>query len=148
MKDELKDKIRQIVEKPLLDEGCEIAEVVVSRYKKNTTVRLFVYCENGTTIDECARLSRIVGDVIDGTDLLESRYTLEVSSPGLDRPLKSARDFRFRVGETVAVEFVDNSRKKVTARIVGASADEVDFEDETGLFKVGLAEIERAKIIF
>jgi len=148
MIDELKDEILRLVEKPLLDEGCEIAEVVVSRYKKNSTVRLFVYCQNGTTVAECARLSRLVGDLIDGTDLFQSRYTLEVSSPGLDRPLKSARDFRFRVGETVDVEFVDRSRRKVAARIIGATADEVDFEDETGRFKVGLAEIETAKIIF
>jgi len=148
MIDELKEEILQLVEKPLLDEGCEIAEIVVSRYKKNSTVRLFVYCESGTTIHECARISRIVGDLIDGTDLFQSRYTLEVSSPGLDRPLKSARDFRFRVGETVKIEFVDRSREKVTARIIGATADQVDLEDETGRFKVGLAEIERAKIIF
>lgn len=148
MTDELKEQILRLVEKPLLDEGCEVVEVVVSRYKKNSTVRLFLYCQNGTTIAECARLSRIVGDLIDGTDLFQARYTLEVSSPGLDRPLKSARDFRFRVGETVKVEFADGGRKEVTARIVGATADEVDFENDSGRFKIGLAEIERAKIIF
>lgn len=148
MIDELKEKVAGLLREPLLDEGCEIADVVISKYKNNSTLRLFVYCQNGTTIDECARLSRLVGDLIDGTDLFPSGYTLEVSSPGLDRPLKTAQDFRFRVGEKVKVEFVDRARKKVTAEIVAVNGDEIEFKDETGQFKVDLAEIERAKIIF
>ncbi|UCE23516.1 MAG: ribosome maturation factor RimP [Candidatus Zixiibacteriota bacterium] len=148
MSDEVKDKIRQLLAQPLRDEGCEIADMVVSKYKNNTTLRLFVYCQNGTTIDECARLSRIVGDLVDGTDLFTSGYTLEVSSPGLDRPLKTAQDFRFRVGETVKIEFVDPKRKKLTAEIVAATVDEVEFSGEDGPFKVGLTEIDKAKIIF
>jgi ribosome maturation factor RimP len=146
--DELKDRILDLIEKPLQDEGCEIAEVVVSRYKSSATLRLFVYCENGTTIAECARISRIVSDLLDGTDYLRSGYTLEVSSPGLERPLKTARDFRFRVGENVRIEFVDRARKKLEAEIIGATGEEVEFKNETGLFKVGLEEIEKAKIIF
>ncbi|UCG61860.1 MAG: ribosome maturation factor RimP [Candidatus Zixiibacteriota bacterium] len=148
MLDELKAQISELLTPPLLDENCEIAEVVISKYKHNTTLRLFVYCQNGTTIDECARLSRIVGNLLDGTDLFESGYTLEVSSPGLERPLKTAQDFRFRVGEKVKVEFVDHARKKLTAEIVGVAGDEVEFEDESGQYKIGLGEIERAKIIF
>ena len=148
MLDELKDKIVALVEQPLQSEGCELADVVISRYKSNTTLRLFVYRESGTTLDECARLSRVVGRLIDGTDLFRSRYTLEVSSPGLDRPLTTARDFKFRVGETVRIEFVDSKRKKVTAEIVGTSDNEIRFKDETGEFGVNLDEIERAKIIF
>ena len=148
MLDELKQKITELVEKPLAEEGCELVEVVLSRYKKSSTVRLFVYSRNGTTIDECARISRIVGHLIDGTDYFESGYTLEVSSPGLDRPLTTSRDFRFRVGETVSVEFQDQSRKKLTAEIVAADDDDVEFRNESGEFKVNLRDIARAKIIF
>ena len=148
MKDELKEKIRLLLEQPLLDEGCEIAEVVLSRYKNNVTLRLFVYCKQGTSIDECARLSRVVGHLVDGTDYFKSGYTLEVSSPGLDRPLQAARDFRFRIGETVKIEFVDAGRMKVEAEIVAATDNEVEFKNDDGQFKVGLDEIDKAKIIF
>ncbi len=149
MTDELKGKITELIKQPLKDEGCEIANVVVSLYKSKGTLRLFVYSEHGATIEECARLSRMVGDLIDGTDFFRSGYTLEVSSPGLDRPLKSALDFKFRVGETVKIEFVDSAKKKLTAEIVGATDDEVEFKnDEAGQFKIGLVEIEQAKIIF
>ncbi len=148
MQDETKEKIIALIEQPLLDEGCELADVVLSRYKNHATLRLFVYSINGASIGECARLSRIVGDLIDGTDFFKSRYTLEVSSPGLDRPLTTARDFRFRVGEKVVVEFVDREKKKLTAEIIGASDDEVQLKSEAGELRLKLAEIEKAKIIF
>ncbi len=149
MTEDLKAKITELIKHPLKDEGCEIADLAVSKYKNKGLVRLFVYSEHGATIAECARLSRVIGDVIDGTDFFATGYTLEVSSPGLDRPLKSALDFRFRAGETVRIEFVDSTKKKLTAEIVGATDDEVEFKnDEAGQFKIGLAEIEQAKIIF
>src|SRR5210317_1087543 len=107
MTGKLKDQIIELIERPLAEEGAELADITLSQYKSSATLRLFVYSEVGTSLDECARLSRLVGDLIDGTDLLESGYTLEVSSPGLDRPLKTARDFRFRIGEKVRLEFAE-----------------------------------------
>ncbi len=86
--------------------------------------------------------------MIDGTDLFEGGYTLEVSSPGLDRPLTTARDFRYRIGETVKIEFVDPKRKAVTAEIVSATEDPVEFRNADGEFTLPLVEIERAKIVF
>ncbi len=147
MAGELKQKVTELVEGPLRAEGCELVELQLSQYKTATTVRLFVYCDHGPTLEECARLSGIIGNVIDGTDLFERGYTLEVSSPGLDRPLKTARDFRRRVGETVRIVFVDPKRKQITAEIVSASEEAVEFRDENESFSVPLAEIERAKIV-
>jgi len=148
MADELKGKIIELIEQPLAAEGAELADLVLSRYKSATTLRLFVYSERGVSIDECARLSRLVGDIIDGTDLFSSGYTLEVSSPGLDRPLKTARDFKFRVGETVRLEFVDKGRKKLTGEIVAAGDEQIQVTDGSEVFNLGLAEIKQAKIVF
>ena len=148
MTDELKDRIIELIEKPLLQEGAELAGVTLSRYKSSATLRLFVYSEPGVSVDDCVRLSRLVGDLIDGTDLLSSGYTLEVSSPGLDRPLTTARDFRFRIGETVRLEFVDKGRKKVTAEIVAASDEQIELKNESGVISFGLAEIKQAKLVF
>ncbi len=148
MADDIKDEVRELVERPLLQEGAELVDVVVSRYKGRATLRLFVYSQNGTTVGECARLSRIVSDIIDGAGLFESGYTLEVSSPGLDRPLRTARDFRFRIGETVEVGFIDRTKKNVTGRIVAATSDDVELENESGVFTLELSEIEQAKIAF
>ena len=148
MNDTVKNKVIELIEGPLTDEGCELADVVLSRYKNNSTLKIFVYSANGVNIDECARLSRIVGDVIDNTDLFESGYTLEVSSPGLDRPLKTNRDFKYRVGETVRIHFTDPKRKSLTAEIVSANENSVALKDENETYEIALADIEKAKIIY
>jgi ribosome maturation factor RimP len=90
----------------------------------------------------------MVGELIDQTGWLEDGYTLEVSSPGLSRPLTTAKDFRFRVGETVRIFFADKARKETTAEIVAADNESVEFRNSDGTFSVPLAEIDRAKIIF
>ncbi len=148
MSEDIKQQVIDLIEKPLRQEGCELVDIVLSRYRNNWTLRLFIFSDNGTTIDQCARISRIVRDIFEGTTLLESGYNLEVSSPGLDRPLTTARDFKHRVGETVRIEFVDPQVKEGTAEIVSATDSEVQFKNGTGVFTVGLAEIEKATIIF
>ncbi|MBN1211474.1 MAG: ribosome maturation factor RimP [candidate division Zixibacteria bacterium] len=148
MNDLVKNKVIELIEEPLSEKGCELADVVLSRYKNNSTLKIFVYSANGIDIDECARLSKVVGDVIDGTDLFENGYTLEVSSPGLDRPLKTSCDFKYRVGETVRVHFIDPKRKKITARIISVDENSVAFADDSEAYEIELADIEKAKIIY
>lgn len=148
MSDNIKQQVIDLIEKPLRQEGCELVDVVLSRYRNNWTLRLFIFSDTETTIGECSRISRLVRDIIEGTTLFESGYTLEVSSPGLDRSLTTARDFKHRVGETVRIEFVDPQVKEGTAEIVSATDREVQFKNSTGVFTVGLAEIEKATIVF
>ena len=146
--EKLKADILALIEPPLAAEGAEVADMALSRYKHNTTLRLFVYSKAGASLDECARLSRLIGGLIDGTDWFQNGYRLEVSSPGLDRPLKDARDFKWRTGETVRVEFVDRKRKKLTAEILSAGDDDVVFAHDAETTTVPLDEIKQAKIVF
>jgi len=148
MKLDAKQRVADLLAGPLANVGFDLAEVSLSQYKSNVTLRVFVYGEHGVSIDDCAALSRLIGDVIEGTDLFENGYTLEVSSPGLDRPLTTPLDYRYRVGETVKVEFVDRDRKPVKAVIKAAGDDSVELTDETGTFTVVLADIRKAQIVF
>ena len=148
MASDLKQRVLDLIEPRLATEGCEIADMALSLYRTSVTLRVFVYCEQGPTLEQCSHLSRVIGEVIDGTDLFERGYTLEVSSPGLDRPLTTGRDFRFRIGETVKIGFVDPKRKAVTAEIISTTGDAVVFRDATGEFTLPLAEIDKAKIVF
>ena len=143
-----KQRVIELIEQPLRREGCELADLSLSRYKTSVMLKLYVYSVNPITLDECARISRIVGDVIDGTDMFERGYTLEVSSPGLSRPLTTAKDFKYRAGETVEISFADRSRKAVRAEIVSADEAAVVFCSDDETFTVPLAEIEKAKIVF
>lgn len=148
MLDRTKQKVIDLIEAPLAEAGGYLAEVVLSRYKNSWTLKLFVYAGDKTSISECAKISRLAGTLIDESDLLESGYTLEVSSPGLDRPLKTARDFAYRIGENVRIDFVDTDRKRAMAKIVGTTDTAVDFDGDDGLFSVSLDEIASAKIKF
>jgi ribosome maturation factor RimP len=147
MKVEEKQRVIELVEAPLAEQGFELADVVLSRYKHNVTVRLFVYGPDAVTIGDCTRLSRLVGDVIDGTDLFENGYALEVSSPGLDRPLLTARDFKYRLGETVRVEYVDTAKKHFRGEILAVNDGSVEFEHEGSRVMVDLARIRKATIV-
>jgi ribosome maturation factor RimP len=148
MSEDLKQKVSNLIEPTLRAHGYDLADLTLSRYKSSATLRVFVYGQERVTLDECGRLSRQIGEVIEGTNLFEGGYTLEVSSPGLDRPLKTARDFKYRIGETVRLFFTDPKRKQVTAEIVSATEDQVEFSGQDGSFTVPLAEIEKAKIVF
>jgi ribosome maturation factor RimP len=147
MSEKIKQQVIELVREPLGQLECELADLTLSHYKSNWVLRLFVYASGGVTIDLCAQVSRVVGEVIDGTDLFADGYTLEVSSPGLDRPLTTELDFRYRVGEEVRVVFLDRDRVKIQARIVGFADGLVEFDSEGDMIKIPLTEIEKAEII-
>lgn len=146
--DILKEKIAGLLEAPLANEGACLADLAVARFRNQTTVRAYVYSDRGATVEECARLSNVVGDLLDGTDWFATGYILEVSSPGLDRPLTTPQDFRYRIGETVKVDFVDSSRKRLTAEIVSANDDIVEFKDGEEKLTVNLSDIKQAVIVY
>jgi ribosome maturation factor RimP len=144
----LKQEVLRTIEGRLQNYGCEVAELVISQYRKGSTVRVFVYCEGGVSLEKCRELSLMLGSTIDGTDLFPNGYTLEVSSPGLDRPLQRAIDFKYRIGEVVNIQFAQAKRPSLKARIMSAGDNEIVFENESGTFTESLANIERAKIVY
>ncbi|MBD3233442.1 MAG: ribosome maturation factor RimP [candidate division Zixibacteria bacterium] len=95
-----RDEILDIVQ-PILDaSGFELVDLTISVAKK-PVIRIYVYRADGVTVDDCADISRAVEFEFDSVDLFNRRYCLEVSSPGLDRPLKTERDFRRNIGNQV-----------------------------------------------
>jgi ribosome maturation factor RimP len=87
------EEITQLAEPLVLAEGMEIVLVECLRMKSHWLVRVYLDKEGGVTIDDCARLSDKLGDVLDVHEAPPGPYTLEVSSPGLDRPLDRDKDF-------------------------------------------------------
>ena len=148
MKIDLRDEIVKLLEAPLLELGAEIADLNLSVYRQETTLRLLVYSLNGVNLDTCAKISRAIGDIFEETEYFEDGYLLEVSSPGLDRPLTKMVDYKYRIGETVKIEFVDKKRKKVTAEVLSVDGDNIVFLDNENEISVKISEIENSKIIF
>jgi ribosome maturation factor RimP len=98
------DKIRQLVEPVIESEGMEIIDLECLKMKYRWLVRIYIDKERGVTIDDCSEISKQVGDVLDVYDVLPGAYTLEVSSPGLNRPLTRDKDFIKYRGSTVRIK--------------------------------------------
>ncbi len=98
----LSEKIEKIT-LPFLDVmGLELVELNIRRHNGETTIQIFADKHHGgITLDECTALNRRVSEIIEAQNIISERYTLEVSSPGLDRPLKTAKDFKRVLGRRV-----------------------------------------------
>ncbi len=97
--DILKEKIEPLVE----EGGLEIVDFEFFQGGPASVLRIYVDREGGVTVDQCANLSRKISDFLDMEDLIPHRYLLEVSSPGLDRPLCTSADFKRKIGKRVKV---------------------------------------------
>lgn len=100
----MRDKIKPVVE----EENLELVDLEFSGGGPASVLRVYVDRSAGVTVDQCAHLSRKISDLLDMDDLISGRYRLEVSSPGLDRPLVSGADFKRKIGKKVRVFFKES----------------------------------------
>ena len=93
LSEEAFNKIKALAETLLQEEQMELADMELLREGRGWVLRLFIDKTGGVTLDDCASVSRQFGDQLEVEDLIPFRYTLEVSSPGLDRPAKKGPGF-------------------------------------------------------
>ena len=101
--------IKQVgaVARPVLDElGLELLEVQYRREQNGWVLRLIIDRVDGVSLDDCAAASREIGQLLDIEDFIDQAYNLEVSSPGLDRPLKSMDDFKRFTGRKAKIKTI------------------------------------------
>lgn len=93
------------------------------------------------SIDECSKFTPVVSDFLDAEDMFNFRYYLEVSSPGLDRPVRRWEDLHTAIGKTVKIKFTEpvQGRKKATGTIISVSDEKNEFELETDGIKLTVA---------
>ena len=89
-------KLNEISTKVVEERGYEIVEVAYKKATPHSLVSVFIYKEDGISLDDCDTMSRAIEEELDKEDIIEESYYLEVSSPGLDRPIKTQDD----LGET------------------------------------------------
>jgi ribosome maturation factor RimP len=111
---DVKEKIRQLAEPVIADEGMELIHVECIKMHTRWIIRLYLDKENGVTLGDCTAVSSQLGDIFDIHDLIKGAYTLEVSSPGLDRPISRDQDFikhknsRVKIKTSVKIEGMGN----------------------------------------
>jgi ribosome maturation factor RimP len=134
--------------------GMEILEVRVKGHKGSRMVRVVadvadLDADHDLDVDTVAELSRELGDALDEHDPIAGGYRLEVSSPGVDRPLTRPRDFRRNVGRQVRVELTSDADapSELTGTLVDATDTEITLEDEAGSQVVPLGTIARGHVV-
>ena len=99
----LEQKLQDLLQGSVEDLGCELWGIECQRVGRYLTVRLFIDKEGGVTVDDCADVSRQVSAILDVEDPIADKYNLEVSSPGLDRPLFTLQQFERYIGQDIIV---------------------------------------------
>ena len=102
--EKLIEVIREIMNPLILEQGLELVDIEYRREPRGKILRIYIDREGGVTIGDCTKISRELGTLLDVYDVLPGPYNLEVSSPGLDRPLKKPRDFERFKGKKVRIK--------------------------------------------
>jgi len=142
--------LRDMLEPGVRALGFELVEV---EYKGaaggQNVLRVYIDSPKGITVDDCARVSRQVSALLDVEDPIAEAYVLEVSSPGLDRPLTRREDFARYAGETVKVRMSEAvlGRRNFKGTLVGLEGDAVVVVVDNERFSLPIARIERARLV-
>lgn len=138
----------RIVSDLVAREGMELVELVYRREPAGWVLRIVIDKEGGVTLQDCGAVSSLVGDVLDVKDIVPGRYNLEVSSPGLNRPLRRQRDFARCVGQTVRVRTTRaiDGRRNFKGRLAEAGPEAVVLEVDGVSHMVPLCLIDKANL--
>jgi ribosome maturation factor RimP len=144
------DRIQRIIAPTVEDMGYDIVRVQISGMQRPTLQIMAERRDDGAmTVEDCAEISRAVSAVLDVEDPIASAYTLEISSPGIDRPLTRLKDYeRFAEFEArVETRFPIDGRKRFRGLLRGVADEAVQIETDTGMVAIPFADIQRGKLV-
>ena len=143
------ERVREIAERVTIDHGLELVHCEVAGPENKPIVRIFIDKPNGVTHEDCSALSHYLGTILDVEDFIHSAYTLEVSSPGLDRGLYKRGDFERFTGSLAKMRTASpvGGQRNFRGRLLGVDGEDVLFEDRTnGRVRVPLTTIAKANL--
>ncbi len=142
------DQVREIVEPIIQSEGMELVDLEYRREHRGRVLRLFIDREGGVTISDCTSISHEVDRNLDVAGIPSEPYTLEVSSPGLTRPLRAEADFRRFTNRLIklrtAVSIDD--RKSFKGKLLGCHDGLIEIEEKDRVIEVPLSQIIKANL--
>ncbi len=144
-------KLTEIVEPVITGAAYELVDLEWKHEAGRWILRLFIDGPGGVGLDDCARVSRDVSPVLDVADAIPVAYDLEVSSPGLNRPLKKEADFRRFVGQKAKIRTrvpVGEARRNFNGRLVAVEAGKVQIDVGDQVCEVPIADVEKAHLVY
>jgi ribosome maturation factor RimP len=142
------DRVRAIADPILSNEGMELVEIEYRREARGWVLRLFIDKEGGVTVDDCSRISQEVGRGLDVDDFILVPYALEISSPGLTRPLKNEKDFVKYQNHFIGVKTFNpvGNRRHFKGKLTGISESRIEMEVDGGVFQIPLSNVAKAHL--
>ena len=141
--------VTELIEPGLLADELELVDVEFKKEGKNWILRIYIDREGGVTLADCQKVSRLAGDLIEVEEVIEPVYTLEVSSPGLNRVLKKEKDFLKYSGKKIYVQChapVDG-RKKFTGILTGFIDQSIHLEVDGQHYTIPLNLVAKANLV-
>lgn len=141
------DSLVQLISSEVEQEGCDLVELKVKGNSSRPLVQVYVDRDGGVNIDTCARITRKLTELLDISypDLVQ--YRLEVSSPGVERPLKTQKDFYRNTGRIVRIRFLENDNvRDIEGEIQNADANTVYVRSEDLEIQIPYESIQLARI--
>ena len=152
-KSEIEERTKELVLPIVEKEGLSLWDAEYVKEGKDMFLRIYIDKEGGVTIDDCVNVSRGLEAELDREDFIDEAYTLEVSSPGLTRPLKKTVDFTRSIGRLIEIKTFQpvNGRKEFEAVLTYGDDDRIDVKvdeetisiDRSNLAKVRLCYVEK-----
>ena len=144
----LLQEIYQTIEPILQSQGLQLVDVEYKREAQGWVLRIYLDREGGITVEDCAEVSRELGAILEVRDLIPNRYVLEVSSPGLTRPLKKPEDFNKYQNRPVKIKLFTpvQGRRNFKGKLLGLREDKVCLESERQIYEIPIQNIAKANL--
>ncbi len=149
-REEYESKTEELV-MPLIEQNnFELVDVEYVREGSNWYLRVYIDKENGINVDDCELISRALSDLLDEKDFIDEAYILEVSSPGLGRPLKKDKDFERSLMEEVEIKLyrAKNGRKDFRGILKSYDKDSITIEEDGAELIFQRKEIAQVRLAF
>ena len=145
----LRDELIHLLEPAIGGLGYELVELEFVPAGSGGLLRLYIDAPPGITLDDCERVSRQVSAILDAEDPIPGQYTLEVSSPGLDRVLRTREHFKRFAGNRIKLqlELPIEGRKRFTGTLLEALEDGIAMDVDGVRRMFGYAQIQRARLV-
>jgi ribosome maturation factor RimP len=152
----LRDQLGELLAPVVAELGYELWELEYAPRAGGGLLRLYIDVSfgdttrdpRGITLDDCEKVSRAVSETLDASDPIPGRYTLEVSSPGLDRVLRTREHFERFAGERVRLEMMQpvDGRKRFSGRLKAVGTSDITLELDGGTVRLPIDDIHRARL--
>ena len=146
----IRDRVFSLIEPVLEDIGFELVEVEYLSMHGRWILRLYIDREGGVTIDDCVDVSRELGDLIEIKEVIDHEYVLEVSSPGLNRPLRREKDFIRAIGSRIKLKMTHdlNGQKNFTGSLKDFKNRTIYLETGGKMIELPFDNVEKSNLIF